>query len=81
MQTEILDRICGELVKAMGPVAPVVLADKLKGLGVDPEQFPVERAAELVEMLSYEIQDERTRAEFQKGALKQLKHATMHSGV
>ena len=81
MKNDILDNICSELVRVMGPVAPIVMADKIKSLGAPTEDFPMEKIAELVEMISYEIQDEESRAEFQKGALDQLKHFEMRTGA
>ena len=81
MKNDILNNICSELVRVMGPVAPVVMADKIKSLGAATEDFPMEKIAELVEIISYEIQDEESRAEFQKGALDQLKHFEMRTGA
>ncbi len=81
MKNDILNNICSELVRVMGPVAPVVMADKIKSLGATNEDFPTEKIAELVEIISYEIQDERSRIEFQKGALDQLQHLETHMGA
>ena len=81
MKDNILNNICSELVRVMGPIAPVVMADKIKSLGAADRDFPTEKVAELVEIISYEIQDEDSRAEFQKGALDQLKHFETHAGA
>jgi len=81
MKNEILSSICSELVKVMGPLAPAVMADKITSLGMAEGDFPMERIARLVEVLSFEIHDGASRAEFQKGALNQIKHFEAHSGV
>ena len=73
MKNEILGSICSELVK--------VMADKITSLGMAEGEFPMEQISRLVEILSFEIHDEASRAEFQKGALNQLKHFEAHSGV
>lgn len=74
MHNHLLESICSELVRVMGPIAPVVMNDKIHDLGMKAENFPLDRIAQLVEVLSYEIQDDEGRAQFQKGALNELKH-------
>ncbi len=80
MNDNILDVICAELVRTMGPVAPVIIRDKLESIGTDTKNMPLEKIVELVEKISYEINDEKSRAEFQRKALEELKHSSTHAG-
>ena len=79
--SDIITAICSELVKVMGPIAPIVISEKVKSLNADSDDLPMDKIAQLVESLSYEIHDEKNRAEFQKGALKQIKQFAAHAGV
>ena len=81
MENKILDKVCFELVKVMGPVAPVVMAEKIKNIGISHADFPKDKMAQLIEIISYEIQDDESRAQFQKGALEQLKYAETRADV
>lgn len=61
-----------ELKKAMGPVAPFVIDDKLAEFGESKETFPEERALPFMEALSEEIPHSLKRGEFLKAAMKLL---------
>jgi len=78
---DIINAICSQLVNVMGPIAPIAVSEKIKSLGATKEDFPMDKIAQLVERLSYEIYDEKSRAEFQKGALEQIKQFSAHAGV
>lgn len=78
---EILDEICSQLAYVMGPIAPVVMREKIKSYTSDAKEFPMDKIAQLVESLSYEINDEKGRAEFQKRAIAQIKRFSLNAGV
>ncbi len=61
-----------ELKKAMGPVAPFIIDDKLVEFGESKESFPQERALPFVEALSEEIPNRSKRNEFLKMSMKLL---------
>ncbi len=67
-----IERIQRELTMIIGPLAPVVMRDKAAQFGESVESFPEERMAELVEEVSFEIQNNRRKVEFQRAALKIL---------
>ncbi len=68
----IIDRIARDLSVAMGPVAPYILAEKIRKFGTELQNFPAERLSELIERSSLEISDENKRISFQKMALADL---------
>ena len=55
-----------ELKRAMGPVAPLIIDDKLDELGIAKEYIPREKAGFIIEALSEEIPQEIKRKEFLK---------------
>lgn len=61
-----------ELKKAMGPVAPFIIDDKLIEFGEQKETFPQERALSFIEALSEEIPNPSKRNEFLKTIMKLL---------
>jgi hypothetical protein len=61
-----------ELKKAMGPVAPFIIDDKLVELGEKRESLLQERAVPFMEALSEEIPNPQKRSEFLKTTMKLL---------
>ncbi len=61
-----------ELKKAMGPVAPFIIEDKLVEFGESKETFPQERALPFIEALSAEIPNPMRRNEFLNTIMKLL---------
>ncbi|HXX33365.1 MAG TPA: DUF4388 domain-containing protein [Thermodesulfobacteriota bacterium] len=55
-----------ELKRAMGPVAPFLIEDKLEEFGLNKEHFPRDRAGFFIDATSEEIQQEAKRKEFLK---------------
>ena len=55
-----------ELKRAMGPVAPVIIEDKMVEFGLAKEYFPRDKAGFFVEALCNEIPQETKRKEFLK---------------
>ena len=70
---EILGRIEREFTTVMGPLACVALRDKAAEFNESLDNFPSEKIAELVEEVSFEIQDPRRKVQFQRAALKVLR--------
>jgi hypothetical protein len=56
-----------ELKRAMGPVAPLIIDDKLIELGFAKDNFPREKAGFFIEALCEEIPHEAKRKEFLRG--------------
>jgi len=61
-----------EFKKVMGPVAPLIIDDKLVDFGEHKETFPEQRALPFIEALSEEIPNPFKRNEFLKIAMKLL---------
>jgi hypothetical protein len=55
-----------ELAKRMGPIAPIIVEDKIAEFGEARETFPKDRAEPLLQAISEEIADSSERAPFVK---------------
>ena len=64
MPTEFFDRVTHELTEIMGPMAPVIVRDKVASLGESMEKFPNSRVRELLVIISKEILNENAKARF-----------------
>ena len=64
-----------ELTRLIGPMATLVLEEKVAALGHTREAFPRDKAQQLVERLAAEIEDEDKRPGFQQAALEGLGEA------
>ena len=69
----ILTILAGELSRAIGPVAGVVLSDEIEDMGELPDRFPGERVPELINMLARQIPRSEKRRDFQQAMLNHLK--------
>jgi general secretion pathway protein A len=67
------------LTEAMGPMAPLVVRDRIAALGESPETFPKRRLLELVELISREILNERLKVHFQQKISGEIHELTMPS--
>ncbi|MEA3459281.1 MAG: roadblock/LC7 domain-containing protein [Chloroflexota bacterium] len=65
-------RIEQELTKEMGPMAALIIDEKVAASGWDKDSFPRENAAELVEKVSAEIGNEERGLQFQRTMLEVL---------
>lgn len=65
----------------MGPLAPAIMRHKAAEFGKSIDDFPHDRIAELVEEISFEIQNPVKKVEFQRAALKLLGDASGQSAV
>lgn len=70
---EFMDYLVAELSMAIGPLAEVILEDGLEELGHTIQHFPVNRIAELINLLSQEIQRDEKKAEFKQNMVKKIK--------
>ena len=67
-----LDMVRVEYTRAIGPMAHVLLNELLATIETPPEELQLEKLVELIERLSWEIQSEQRRVQFQKDVLEQL---------
>lgn len=68
----IINSIQYELTQIIGPVAYIILNEKVKSFEKTKANFPINKMTELIEKISVEIYDETKRALFQNNALKKL---------
>jgi hypothetical protein len=61
-----------QLALAVGPIAGVLIEDGVADLGYGMDNFPNNRAAELVDLLAREIQREEKIADFKKNMVNKL---------
>lgn len=65
--------LISQLSVAIGPLGGIVVEDGLEDLGFTKTNFPSHRAAELINLLSQEIQREDKRIQFKQAMLKKIK--------
>ena len=70
---DFFDDMTSKLSEAVGPMAPLILADKVRLLGESLEAFPWNRLKELFERVDEEILDDRLWKHFQRSMQEQLK--------
>jgi hypothetical protein len=66
------DYLRGQLSIAVGPIAAILIEDGVNDIGHTLSRFPRKNAAELVELLSRDIQREDKRNLFKKNMLKYI---------
>jgi capsular exopolysaccharide synthesis family protein len=62
---EVVENITKVFAAAFGPIAPLVVRDRIAALGETPDNFPGEKLADLLQALKNEISNEILRMEFQ----------------
>ena len=62
-----------QLSLAVGPIAEIIIEEEMADLGYDPLKFPSKRAAELVDLVSREIQREDKKNLFKQNMIKKIK--------
>lgn len=65
--------LVSQLSVAIGPLGGIVVEDGVEDLGYTKTNFPTHRTAELVNLLSREIQREDKRIQFKQVMLKKIK--------
>ena len=71
--TEFFKSLEAELVKIIGPVAPLIIEDTFMEMDTSKDHYLPERIPELIEMLSEEIVDDQKKVKFQQIMLNHLK--------
>jgi general secretion pathway protein A len=61
---QLLDAVKNSLIEAMGPMAELVLQERIRFLGASSDAFPQEKFSELIEDVGREILDQRMREKF-----------------
>ena len=75
----LLQMMIKALTEAMGPMAPLVVRDRIAALGESPETFPKRRLVELVDLISREILNERLKVHFQQKISGEIRELTTPS--
>jgi len=70
---DFFNTLSGELARAMGPIADVVIEDEISDMGEVKSRFPARRAAELVDLLARQIIREERKVAFQQSMVKKLR--------
>lgn len=70
---DFMNYLVSEMSMAIGPLGEVVVEDGLEDLGFSKSNFPTQRAAELVNLLSQEIQREEKRNEFKQNMVQKIR--------
>lgn len=70
---EFFDFLITELSLALGPLAEIIVEDGVEDLGFTLQNFPENRAAELVNMLAQEIQRDQKKSEFKQNMVRKIK--------
>ncbi|MBW2357715.1 MAG: hypothetical protein JRF21_03180, partial [Deltaproteobacteria bacterium] len=70
---DFLDFLNAQLALSIGPIAEVIIEDTVDDLGHSLSKFPSHRAAELVDLLSREIQREEKRGIFKKNMVNKIR--------
>lgn len=68
-----LSRLDAEFLDLVGPLGPTIVDDEMATMGHTRQSFPVARAAELIERISADIEDEVRRTRFQRTMLDLLR--------
>jgi capsular exopolysaccharide synthesis family protein len=70
---EFLDYMTFKLTEAVGPMAPVIMRDQIRGLGESSETFPKARLTDLLELIYAEIVNESLRSNFRQDILLKIR--------
>ena len=73
LDADFLKFLASELSVAIGPIAHVIIEEAVAELDSDVARFPSRRAAELVDLLSREIQREEKRTIFKRNMLQKIR--------
>jgi hypothetical protein len=73
LEKDFFDYLGGQLSRAVGPIAQILIEDAVTDLGHETNKFPRHRAAELVEFLAREIQREEKKNTFKQQMVQKIK--------
>jgi hypothetical protein len=70
------DKMVASLTEAMGPMACLVIKEKIARLGEPLERFPVARLPDLIKAIKNEILSDAMRVAFEDQIIKEIEHQT-----
>ena len=73
LDEDFFDYLKSQLAVAIGPIAEIIIEDVVLDLGHSLSQFPSSRAAELIDLISREIQREEKKNSFKQNMLKKIR--------
>ena len=73
LDNDFLGYLNEQLALAIGPVAEVIIEDTISDLGCKMSQIPSHKIAELIDLLSREIQREERKESFKLNMVKRIK--------
>ena len=73
LDEDFFDYLKSQLALAIGPIAEVIIEDVVIELGHSLSQFPSHRSAELIDLISREIQREEKRNSFKQNMLNKIR--------
>ena len=73
LDNDFLDYLNEQLALAIGPVAEIIIEDAVSDLGYRMSQIPSHKIAELIDLLSREIQREERKESFKLNMVKRIK--------
>lgn len=73
LDRDFVDYLIAELSLAIGPLAEVIVEDGVDDLGFSIQTFPTHRAAELINLLSQEIQRDQKKTEFKQNMVRKIR--------
>jgi len=73
LDDEFFDFLTIQLSLAMGPIAGYIIEEEIQEFGCSMAEVPRQRAAELVDRLSRQIQRQEKKIAFQQALLKKIK--------
>lgn len=73
LNDKFFDQLAEYLAVAMGPMAEILIEDEIQSMGIERNEIPTHRGAELVEILAREIPRDEKKIKFQQTMLKSLK--------
>jgi len=66
LETGFFDTMKTQVIKAVGPIGEFLIEDALADMGLEKNRVPIQKAAELVNLLADEIPEKSRRIQFQK---------------
>jgi hypothetical protein len=68
-----LNFLSTSMARMVGPIASILIDDAMADLGHERASFPIQQVAELIDVLSLEIQQKEKRLAFQENMMQMLK--------
>ena len=75
MGTEFLKALTAGLTKSVGPMGAMLVSEALADLKIPEERIPLAQAAEIINVLAFEIPKDRAKYRFQKEMLNVLRNS------